>query len=192
MTDVQVAPVLVELARVLTDVEVLSVPRAPLHDISVAAVGAEPGWPSAQVDEQQAARLARIAADDVVDTVIGVWGLLAPELSAPARVRLAWFTREGERGAVALAEASATARTHIAPEIVEGARRHLTTRGWQIQVDGFPGGLRLLARKGHVYMEAQVRSLMGLVILRARTAPLSLGQVGVALHRRGPQLRSWR
>lgn len=191
MTDLQVAPVLVELAKVLTDVEVLARPSA-LHDIPAAAVGADLGWPGGQIDERQAARLARIAADDVVDTVIGVWGLLAPELSAPEMVRLAWFTREAEPGTLALPEASATGRTHIAPEIVEGARWHLTARGWQVKVDEFPGGLRLLSRKGHVYMEAQVRGLMGLVMLRARTAPLLLGRVGEDLHRKGPQLRSWR
>lgn len=33
---------------------------------------------------------------------------------------------------------------------------------------------------------------MGLVMLRARTAPLLLGKVGADLHRKGSQLRTWR
>lgn len=195
MTDLQLEPALVELAKVLTDVEILAVPAA-LHGVSASAGGDDPaqesGQARGQIDQRQAARLARIAADDVVDTVIGTWGLLAPELSAPAMVRLEWFAREGERGTVALPEASATARTHLEPEVVEGARWHLNTSGWQVRVDELPGGRRLLARKGHVFLEAQVRGLMGLVMLRARTAPLLLGKVGADLHRKGSQLRTWR
>ncbi|MDQ3592974.1 MAG: hypothetical protein M3386_08750, partial [Actinomycetota bacterium] len=194
MTDLQVEPALVELAKVLTDVETLAVPAA-LHDISAAASGDDPAQESSQargqIDQRQAARLARIAADDVVDTVIGTWGVLAPELSAPAMVRLEWFAREAERRTVALPEASATARTHLSPEVVEAARWHLSTCGWQARVDELPGGRRLLARKGHVYLEAQVRGLMGLVLLRARTAPLPLGQVGADLRHKGSQLRTW-
>jgi hypothetical protein len=123
MTDLQLEPALVELAKVLTDIEILAVPAA-LHEVSASAGGDDPvqesGQARGQIDQRQAARLARIAADDVVDTVIGTWGLLAPELSAPAMVRLEWFAREGERGTVALPEASATARTHLEPEVVEG------------------------------------------------------------------------
>lgn len=195
MTDLQVEPALVELAKVLTDVEILAAP-AVLYEMSASAGGDDLGQDSDQVrgaiDQRQAARLARIAADDVVDTVIGTWGLLAPELSAPAMVRLEWFAREAERGTAALPEASATARTHLSPEVVEAARWHLSACGWQVRVDELPGGRRLLARKGHVYLEAQVRGLMGLVMLRARTAPLLLGQVGADLHRKGSQLRTWR
>ena len=191
MTDLQVAPVLVELANVLTDVEALAVPGAR-HEISAAPASSGPGRPGDQIDERQAARLARIAADDVVDTVIGVWDLLAPEQSAPSTVRLEWFTREAVRGTVALPQASATARTRVGSEIVEGASWNLTTRGWQVKVVELPGGRRLLSRKGHVYVEAQVRGLMGLVIIRARTAPLLLGQVGADLAREGSQLRTWR
>ena len=142
MTDLQLEPALVELAKVLTDIEILAVPAA-LHEVSASAGGDDPvqesGQARGQIDQRQAARLARIAADDVVDTVIGTWGLLAPELSAPAMVRLEWFAREGERGTVALPEASATARTHLEPEVVAEALEGREASPPRVRHGGRPG-----------------------------------------------------
>ncbi len=185
MTELRVDPVLVELAKVLTDVDVVVPP------VSTGSSSASAGM-YGEIDQQQAARVARIAADDVIDTVIGSWDVLAPGMVAPERLRLEWFVREDVCGTVALPEASATARAHVEPELVEKTRQHLLRRGWLVKVDALPGGLRLLAHKGHVYVQVQVRGLMGLVFLRARTAPLPLGQVGAELYRAGPQIRPWR
>lgn len=171
-------PFLSEVAKALPDVDVVAIALP------------DPGLLPAPLDGAEAEQASRTTMHDLVDAVVGVWEVLFPTETPPLHIQTQWFTHP--TGDQRLVQPQARIRHHVDDtlgDLVTGAAE-LDDRGWRVATDLTSEGGRLRGRNGHVYVELQRRS-GGLVLLRAQSGYLSLGELSSELVAAGTGERPW-
>lgn len=171
-------PFLSEVAKALPDVDVVAIALP------------DPGLLPAPLDGAEAEQASRTTMHDLVDAVVGVWEVIFSTATPPAQILTQWFSHP--TGDQRLVKPQAWTRHHVDDSIghLAAGATELDKRGWRVATDLTSEGGRLRGRNGHVYVELQRRS-GGLVLLRAQSGYLSLGELSSELVAAGTGERPW-